>query len=185
MVKQYKDSKMGNHLAKLKVGQAVEVKGPYDKFLYKPGAYKRIGMIAGGTGITPMFQLCREALRDAKGQPEMMNLIYCNHRKEDVLLGSELSELMEVHQNFAPYFVLSDPPRDWMGGVGHINKEMIRHFMPPPQKAHDSVILVCGPPGFMQAVCGDKDFTVSPPSQGQLGGMLKDLGYPQKMVYKF
>ena len=183
LIKCYKGSKMGTHLHNMKLGQTIEIKGPYEKLPYAQGMYKKIGMIAGGTGITPMFQICREALKENNG-PEI-SLIYCNKRKEDVLLGSELSELYELHQHFAPYFVLEDPPRDWMGGVGHVTTDMIKAFMPPPTRAFDCVICVCGPPGFMKHVSGDKDFTQSPPTQGELGGLLKEMGYPQRMIYKF
>jgi cytochrome-b5 reductase len=183
LVKAYKDSKMGTHLHRLKLGQTIEIKGPFEKLPYQPGRYKKIGMIAAGSGITPMFQLARESLKEAKG-PEI-SLIYCNRRKEDVLLGSELSEFYEVHQQFAPYFVLEDPPKDWMGGIGFITKDMIKQIMPPPARALDSIVLVCGPPGFMKHVSGEKDFSKSPPAQGDVGGLLKELGYPASMVYKF
>ena len=121
---------------------------------------------------------------EEKVKPEV-SLIYCNKRKEDVLLGSEVSELYELHQSFAPYFVLEEPPKDWMGGIGFVTKDMVKAFMPPPSRALDSIVLVCGPPGFMKHVCGEKDFTQSPPAQGEVGGLLKELGYPTKMVYKF
>ena len=31
--------------------------GPFKKFEYKPNEKKEIGMIAGGSGITPMYQV--------------------------------------------------------------------------------------------------------------------------------
>jgi cytochrome-b5 reductase len=183
LVKCYKDSKMGTHLHKLKLGQTIEIKGPFEKLPYQPGQYKKIGMIAGGSGITPMFQLMRECLKEVK--PPEVSLIYANRRKEDVLLGSEISEFYELYQHFAPYFVLDDPPKDWMGGIGHVTKDMVKAIMPPPTRVLDSIICVCGPPGFMKHICGEKDFTKSPPAQGEVGGLLKELGYPTKMVYKF
>ena len=184
LVKNYKNSKMGSHLHKMKVGDSIDVKGPYEKFAYKPNMFKQVGMIAGGTGITPMFQLLREVLRDKKEKTEV-SLIYANRKKEDVLLGNELNELMELNPNFAPYFVLSQPPQNWMGGVGHITKEMIKALMPPPTRPHDSIIFVCGPPGMMQTICGDKDFSSYPPQQGELKGLMKDLGYIPRHVFKF
>jgi len=184
LVKNYKESKMGNHLHKMKLGQTIEAKGPFEKFPYKKNQYKHIGMIAAGTGITPMFQLLREMFKETDCKTEV-NLIYANRRKEDVLLGNELNELMELYPAFAPYFVLSDPPQNWMGGIGHVNATMIKQFMPSPTKVVDGVILVCGPPSFMQAISGDKDFTKSPPTQGDLSGVLKDLGYNSRQVYKF
>ncbi len=43
-------------------------------------------------------------------------------------------------------------------------------------------MLVCGPPGMMKAVSGDKapDY-----KQGAVEGMLKDLHFTEEMVYKF
>lgn len=62
---------------------------------------------------------------------------------------------------------------------------MIRSLLPPPSSSADSIILVCGPPPFMESVSGDKDFSNTPPSQGELKGILKDIGYSSRMVYKF
>ena len=184
MVKKYKGSKMGSHLHALKRGAEVEVKGPFVKIPIKPSQYKHIGMIAGGTGIAPMYQVARETLKGAKNTTEI-SLIYANSRKEDVLLGNELNDLMEHHPLFAPYYVLSHAPSNWMGGVGHINKEMIKSFMPPPTKASESIVLVCGPPAFMTSISGDKDFNTSPPAQGDLTGLLKEMGYSSRQVFKF
>jgi predicted ferric reductase len=39
------------------VGDKVEVKGPFPKIAYTANMKKKIGMIAGGTGITPMLQV--------------------------------------------------------------------------------------------------------------------------------
>jgi len=184
LVKKYKGSQMGTHLFSLKKGDAVDAKGPWIKLPLKANQYAQIGMLCAGTGVAPMFQVAREVLRTSKNKTEI-NMIYASRRKEDVLLGNELNELMEQYPLFSPYFVLSKPPSDWMGGVGHVNKEMIKSLMPPPNRAADTVVLVCGPPGFMATVSGDKDFTTSPPSQGELKGLLKELGYMQKHIFKF
>ncbi|EKF39672.1 NADH-cytochrome b5 reductase, putative [Trypanosoma cruzi marinkellei] len=184
LVKRYDNSKMTTHLFSLKKGDTMEFKGPWVKIPIKANQYRHIGMIAGGTGITPMYQVARNVLRVPKNTTAI-SLIYANNRKEDVLLGNELNELMETCPLFSPYYVLSQAPSDWMGGVGYVNKEMIKSVMPPPSSAADSIILVCGPPPFMEAISGDKDFKTTPPSQGELKGMLKELGYMQKMVFKF
>lgn len=184
LVKRYPNSKMGTYLHSLKKGETVQFKGPFEKIKIGRNQWKQIGMIAGGSGITPMFQVAREILNDSKDETKV-SLIYASRRKEDVLLGNEINELMELHRRFHPYFVLSQPPSTWMGGIGHVNKEMIRAFMPPPAKASESIIMVCGPPGFMESVSGDKDFTKSPPTQGELKGLLKELGYNQNQVFKF
>lgn len=183
MVKKYPNAKMGTYLHGLKKNQTIEVKGPFEKIKIGTNQWKSIGLIAGGTGIAPCYQVARKVLRDPKDKTEI-TLIAAYKKKEDVLLGNEINELMERYPRFAPYFLLSDPPRSWMGGVGHVNKEMIKALMPPPSDKN-SIIMVCGPPGFMQTVSGDKDFSKSPPTQGELKGLLKDLGYTPQQVFKF
>jgi cytochrome-b5 reductase len=68
----------------------------------------------------------------------------------------------------------------WKGGVGYLTKDMVAAHMPAP--AANNLVMVCGPPGMMKAVCGDK---VSPSDQGEVTGLLKELGYSKDMVYKF
>jgi cytochrome-b5 reductase len=184
MIKKYKGSKMGSHTHALKRGDKLSVKGPFVKIPIKANQYRQIGMLCGGTGIAPMFQVAHHVL-NTSGNKTNINMVYANRRKEDVLLGNEINELMMAYPNFSPYFVLSKAPSDWMGGIGHVNKDIVKAFMPGPDRASDSVVLVCGPPGFMKDVCGDKDFKTSPPSQGELSGMLKEMGYSSKQVFKF
>ncbi len=53
----YPTGTLSKWFASLKVGDTVNVKGPKGNFVYAPNAYRALGMIAGGTGITPMFQV--------------------------------------------------------------------------------------------------------------------------------
>lgn len=66
------------------------------------------------------------------------------------------------------------------GSVGFITRDLLAKQMPPP--ADDSLILVCGPPGLMKFVSGDK---LPDKSQGPLEGLLKDMGYTEQQVFKF
>eukprot|EP01083_Nonionella_stella_P280421 954024_1 len=56
LIKTYPDGAMSSHIASLKEGEALEIRGPFKKLLFRTNMKKRIGMIAGGTGITPMLQ---------------------------------------------------------------------------------------------------------------------------------
>ena len=40
------------------------------------------------------------------------------------------------------------------GAEGHITADLIKQHLPPPSDDH--LILVCGPPGMMKAMSGDK-----------------------------
>eukprot|EP00798_Chlamydomonas_sp_ICE-L_P022037 gene22037-29100_t len=59
-------------------------------------------------------------------------------------------------------------------------QEMMQKHLPPA--GSDNMVMVCGPPPMMNSISGSKakDF-----SQGEVDGLLKDLGFDASMVYKF
>lgn len=65
VVKTYAQGNISLFLDKLKVGQNVRVRGPKGQFKYDENLTHHIGMIAGGTGITPMLQVCLLFARQA------------------------------------------------------------------------------------------------------------------------
>ncbi|KPA85690.1 putative mitochondrial NADH-cytochrome b5 reductase [Leptomonas pyrrhocoris] len=185
VVKCYPDSKMGSHLFSMKPGDSIEAKGPWHTFEVKPSQYYQIGMIAGGTGITPMYQVINNVLH-GQDNTTKISLLYSNKTEGDVLLGNELEELgKKFSGKFATYYCLTTAPKRWTGYTGFIDKKMIEETMPGPEHEGDSVILVCGPPPFMKSICGSKDYNSHPPKQGPLDGYLKEMGYTEKGVYKF
>lgn len=58
VIKSYPNGVVSKYMDGLKEGDRIEVKGPLPKFKYVPNMKKRIGMVAGGSGITPMLQVC-------------------------------------------------------------------------------------------------------------------------------
>jgi cytochrome-b5 reductase len=99
-------------------------------------------MIAGGTGITPMLQIIRAALKNP-GDSTKLSLIYANVNFEDILLKKELDDLAAIHADrFKVYYVLNNPPANWDGGVGFVSQEQIKEHLPPTN--HDIKILLCG-----------------------------------------
>ncbi|KAL2622464.1 hypothetical protein R1flu_002669 [Riccia fluitans] len=171
VVKIYPEGKMTQHLGKLRVGDTLEVKGPIPKIPYHPNMKRRIGMIAGGTGITPMYQVI-DAILSNEADATQVSLIYANVSPDDILLKKKLDELAAEHPNFKVYYVVNNPMDNWKGGVGFTSYDMLVKGLPSPTE--DTLILVCGPPGMMKAISGDK---ASPKDQGELTGLLKQAGY--------
>ncbi len=66
------------------------------------------------------------------------------------------------------------------GHVGYVTEDLLRKHLAPA--GDDNLVLVCGPPGFMNFVSGGKapDWT-----QGQVAGLLKNLNFNESMVFKF
>jgi cytochrome-b5 reductase len=126
----------------LKIGDKIRVKGPKGQFNYTSTLSREVGMIAGGTGITPMLQIIRAALKNPNDRTKL-SLIYANVNYEDILLKKELDDLADNHPTrFKVYFVLNNPPTGWIGGTGFVSKEQIATHLPA---SHDNnKILLCG-----------------------------------------
>jgi cytochrome-b5 reductase len=180
LIKTYPNGPMSSHLNKLNPGAKIELKGPIPKIAYKPNMKKEIGMIAGGTGITPMLQVMRKIASDPSDKTKV-SLIFCNLTEDDILLKEVLDELTAKNKQFSVTYAVDNPKRaDWKGEKGLITEALIKNKMPKP--AEDTMVFVCGPPGFMSAVSGQKakDY-----SQGDLAGYLLKLGYKPENVFKF
>lgn len=156
-------AKMSQHVEQMQLGDSIDVRGPLGHLEYlgrgqfsikrrKPTKHtqevqvSRIGMIAGGTGITPMMQIVREICQHekaGKGQVEL-SLIFANRSKEDILLHEELQRLAEEHANFKVEYTLDHPPADWTYSSGLVDQSMIQQHLPGP--AEDTLVLLCGPP---------------------------------------
>ena len=54
-----------------------------------PHTAKHISMIAGGTGITPMYQVIKAVLKQADDDTQL-SLLYANQSPDDILLFEEL-----------------------------------------------------------------------------------------------
>jgi cytochrome-b5 reductase len=150
------------------VGDKISVKGPFQKIKYIPNMKRSFGMIAGGTGITPMMQIIREVLSNPEDKTSI-SLVYANTHEVDILLKSEIDELCLKHSNLRVKYVVSHPAQpQWSEGeIGYINTTILRDMLPPP--SDDILVFVCGPPGMMTAVSGA--------SKREIGGMLKDLEF--------
>jgi len=179
VVKEYPEGNMSKHIHSLKVGDALDVKGPLLKFDYKPNVQKEIGMVAGGTGITPMYQVIKEVLQNPSDKTRL-RLIYANVSEHDILLRKELDDLAAKHDNFKVHYVLDKAPAGWKGSEGYVTRELVQRWLPKP--APDTMVMVCGPPPMMAAISGDK---AKDKTQGEVEGILKDLGYPKENVFKF
>jgi len=149
IVKVYEKGAMSKFLDDMKVGDSIDVRGPKGSFVYKTNMRKSFGMLAGGTGITPMLQIVRAILKNPKDTTEI-RLIFANVNEDDILLRAELDALTVAHKNFQIKYVLNNPPQGWTGGVGFINKEMIEKFCHPSHD--DTMMLMCGPPLMMKAM---------------------------------
>lgn len=150
LIKSYEKGNISRYVSLLKIGDKVRIKGPKGQFKYDPFLAREIGMIAGGTGITPMLQIIRAALKNPLDETKL-SLIYANVGLDDILLKEELDQFAEQYPDrFKVHYVLNNPPEVWSGSVGFVSKEQIEKYIPPA--ADDIKVLMCGPPPMMTAM---------------------------------
>ena len=172
---------MSEHIHSLKPGDMLEIKGPIPKYNWETNKHSHIALLAGGTGITPMWQLIRAIFKNPSDKTKV-TLVFGNVTEQDILLKKEFDDLEKDYpERFRAYYVLDDPPEGWKQGKGFITKDLLKTVIPGPSEK-DVKVFVCGPPGLYKAISGTKK---SPADQGELDGYLKELGYSKDQVYKF
>ncbi|KAI5240957.1 cytochrome b5 reductase-like protein [Aureobasidium subglaciale] len=151
VIKVYPDGQLtGGYLEGLKVGDDVEFRGPKGAMKYGRGLADEIGMVAGGTGITPMYQIIRAICENPRDKTKV-TLLYGSVSEEDILLRKELDDFASKYSdNFKVIYVLSKPSDSWKGPKGYINKAMAQKELPGPKGK--SKILLCGPPPLINSM---------------------------------
>lgn len=169
--------KMSRYLDSLKAGDSIEIMGPSGLIQYLGnGAFKlpgsreatasKVGMIAGGTGITPMLQIITAALEDSADTCEF-SLLYANKTEDDILVKDMLEAAAASSKGrFKVHYTLDFPPAGWKGHKGFITADMIKECLPPP--GPDSLVVMCGPPPMIQFACKANLDTLGYPKDRQI-----------------
>lgn len=159
--------KMSQYLNDMKIGDTIDFRGPNGLLVYngsgqfairpdkksdaKVRKFRHVGMIAGGTGITPMLQLIRSITADPTDNTKC-SLIFANQTEKDILLRKELDEVLKNHpEKFNLWYTLDKPPQGWKYSTGFVDAAMIKDHLPPA--ANDVLIVMCGPPPMIQNAC--------------------------------
>ncbi|XP_061663940.1 NADH-cytochrome b5 reductase 3-like [Syngnathoides biaculeatus] len=112
---------------------------------------KHVGMIAGGTGVTPMLQIITAVVKDPQ-DPTVCHLLFANQTEKDILLRPELEEIQVNNpERFKLWFTVDRAPAGWEYSEGFISEAMVREHLPPPSA--DTLVLMCGPPPMIQFAC--------------------------------
>lgn len=191
VIKVYPNGKMTQYLDKLSLGHGIDVSGPSGNLIYKDNGLfdirtrkpdpfvtrrvRHLGLIAGGSGITPMYQIINEILKEqasiTPGQniPIKIWLLFANQTEQDILLRDELENLAASNSDrFKLWYTVDRESDNWKYSKGFINEDMLREHMPPP--SDDVLICICGPPPMIKFACVPN---------------LEKLGFTENMRYTF
>jgi cytochrome-b5 reductase len=191
VIKVYPNGKMTQYLDKLHIGHTIDVSGPSGNLIYKDNGLfdirtrkpepfvtrhvRHLGLIAGGSGITPMYQILNEILKEqtsilpSQRVDIKMWLLFANQTEQDILLRDELELLAASNSDrFKLWYTVDRESDEWKYSKGFINEDMIKAHMPPP--SDDVLICICGPPPMIKFACNPN---------------LDKLGYTENMRYTF
>ena len=91
-------------------------------------------MVAGGSGITPLYQVIQAVLRDQPEDRTEMHLVYANRTEDDILLRGELDRWAAEHPDrLKVWYVVSRvkrPDNGWKYGVGFVTEAVLREHLP-------------------------------------------------------
>lgn len=125
-------------------------------------------MIAGGTGITPFYQIILEILKSENPSNPKLNLIFANRSSDDILLKNELEALAsEGKIDLTLTIDKKNDDEEWDGHVGFITKELLEEKVAAPSEDH--LVMYCGPK----------------PMNAHVRGLLLEIGHAENNVVKF
>ncbi|EUC67033.1 NADH-cytochrome b5 reductase [Rhizoctonia solani AG-3 Rhs1AP] len=181
MIKRYDTGQLTPYIHNLKPGDKVSVKGPIVKRPWKNNEFEEVVLIAGGSGITPMYQVLTHALAQPEDKTKF-KLLFGNVSPADILLKEEFEQLKAKHgDRFDIVHIVDKGDKNWTGLTGFITKDILKKEIAPASLGDKVMVYVCGPPAQVDAIAGKKDGM----KQGALGGALKELGYTSEQVFKF
>jgi cytochrome-b5 reductase len=162
IIKRYSNGITSRYMHERQIGDEVLISGPHEGGHFIPGIAKNVGLVAGGTGITPFISMIRSILFSKIDVN--ISLIFANKSIDDIILKDEFDSYLTKYSNFKRYYLVDNAPPDWNMGIGRITPQILQAQL--PEQSEQTTIFVCGPP-MMQI---------------ELRKKLLDLGYQKEKI---
>ncbi|KAK1558278.1 hypothetical protein Q3G72_000649 [Acer saccharum] len=149
---------MSQYLDSMSIGSSLDIKGPLGHIEYtgrgnflvhgKPKFAKKLAMLAGGSGITPIYQVCQAIIKDPEDETEMF-IVYANRTEDDIMLREELDEWAKKHKRLNVWYIVQESIKEgWQYSTGFVTEAIMREHI--PEGLDDTLALFCGPPPMIQ-----------------------------------
>ncbi|KAK0736133.1 hypothetical protein B0T21DRAFT_366383 [Apiosordaria backusii] len=180
MVKLYPNGKQSGYLHSLKPGDTMTFL-PIPEYAWKPNKHEHVALIAGGAGITPMYQLIQGILANPEDKTRI-TLVWGVNGDQDIFLKKEFSELQSKHPGrFRAEYVVSQPEAGSTYRKGYVDGKVLEELGlgATQEKNQNTKVMVCGPPAMEKALKGGKG------PFAKKTGVLHELGYKSDQIYSF
>ena len=175
MVKQYPDGKQSTHLHSLQPGDKLLFAAALRGYQWKPNTVPHVTLIAGGAGITPIYQLARGILSNPQDKTAV-TVVYGVNTDDDVLLRPEFEQWeKEFGDRFRVLYTVSRPSVGSPWREGRVTKELLEGVKAGRKARAEDMVFVCGPPPMEASLLGTK----------RESGILAQLGYQKEQIHQF
>ncbi len=132
----------------LKVGDTIEISGPFGDFTHFAHPSEQLCLISGGSGITPMLSMTRW-ICDTASKIDVV-FLHIAKSERDLIVREELEYLSRRFPNLKLVFSLTREENSscWSGYRGRLSSTMLEMAVPDLTKRR---VFVCGPNQFMQS----------------------------------
>ena len=132
------------------VGDPLEIRGPLGEYFVWDGRTGPLLLLAGGSGVIPLFAMLRHRAADPGAQPVRARLLYSCRTAADALYQEELRALTSADPDLRVYLTLTRAgPEDRALLRRRVDTAMLAQCAWPP--ADQPHMFICGPDGFVQA----------------------------------
>lgn len=177
LIKIYEDGLLSQYIKTWQPTTNIDIRGPFGNLNYKPNKYRRIFMLAAGTGLAPMSQVIQGVLNNEEDDT-VIHMVYACRKYNEILMKKELNEWTQFW-NFSMLYALSqelveNPNNKYRYGDriyhGRITQAIIEQELKPKLSVNDNyLVLICGTRSF------DKNMM----------NYCKNMGLPEENLYKF
>jgi cytochrome-b5 reductase len=182
LVKRYPQGKQSTHLHSLRPGDSVMFAVCIPGYKWTPNKHASVTLIAGGAGITPIYQLVQGILDNPEDKTRI-TLVFGVNSEQDVLLDDELKRYEASHPGqFRAVYAVSglEGEKGDRYRKGYVTEALLREVAAAPPTDENTKVMVCGPPAMEEALLGKKGW-----GPGKGGGILEKLGYRKDQIHQF
>ena len=154
-VKRLDHGKVSNYINEsIQPGDRIQAMEPKGNFIIDvdPAARRNIVLLAGGSGITPLFSIGKAVL--AREPESRVTLVYQNRNESSIIYKNILDSYQARYPDFRILHYLSQPGEGWTGRKGRISKSDVENIVKDclGEKDRTPSFYVCGPHGMMETI---------------------------------
>lgn len=154
IIKIYADGAFSSQLRDvLKVGDELQIKGPYGSCFRRKERSGPILLVAGGSGMAPVWSILTDHVENGD-RDRPVTFFYGARTPDDLFYLSQIAKIAEQLPNFkfVPGLSHVDNGTSWTGERGYIHTTVDKYFKDGRLNSQSMEAYVCGPPPMIDAL---------------------------------